>query len=155
MEKWKLPPPAKIYEALSAVVDGRVKFVDETTAEVVSSSRDRTYRVRWSAGFDRITSNDNASHWQGYLGYPIIAVLLAAGRLDLDRNIARHLAGIPWKTINKQFGNDYARAVDSVLAGLEDKGADIRAIRSEVERIMKELAGLELKKLTKPGKLRM
>jgi len=148
MEKWKLPPQAKIYEALSAVADGRVKFIDGNAAEVVSSSRDRTYKVKWNAGFGRITSNDNASHWQGYLGYPIIAVLLEAGRLELSRDIARHLAGIPWKTINKRFKNDYARAVDSVLAGLEEKGEDVQAIRAEVGRIMAGLGRLGLEKPT-------
>lgn len=152
MEKWKLPPPAKIYEAMSAVADCRVKLVGETAAEVVSSSGDKTYQVRWSAGFGRITSDDNASRWQGYLGYPIVAVLLASGRLELNRNIAGHLTGIRWKDVNRRFRNDYGRAVDSVLAELEKKGTDVLAIRAEAEKIMAGLAGLGLEKLKAAGK---
>jgi hypothetical protein len=152
MEKWKLPPMAKIYEALSAVADGRVTFVSETSAEVASSSRDKTYRVSWREDFTQITSNDNASHWQGYLGYPIIAVLLAAGRLDLNRDIAQHLAGIPWKIVNRQFRNDYDRAVESVLLDLKDNDVDVQAIRDEVQKIMVRLSRLDLEKL--PGKTR-
>jgi hypothetical protein len=152
MEKLRLPPRAKIYEALSAVMDGRVTFISETAAEVVSSSRDKIYTVKWNADLTKITSNDNASHWQGYLGYPIIAVLLAAGRLDLDWQTARHLSGIPWKTINKQFRNDYDRAVNSVLKSLGEKNVDVQAIRDEVEKIMTVLGRLDLEKL--PGKTR-
>ena len=34
-----------------------------------------------------ITANDNASYWQGYLGYPAVAVLLAIGALHADQAI--------------------------------------------------------------------
>jgi hypothetical protein len=152
MGKWKLPPPAKIYEALSAIADGRVTFVSDTSAQVVSSSRDRTYTVKWNADLTQITSNDNASHWQGYLGYPIVAVLLASGRLELNRDIALHLAGVPWKIVNRQFRNDYDRAVESVVLDLKDKDVDVQAIRDEVQKIMVGLSRLDLEKL--PGKTR-
>ena len=85
MTKWNMPPIAKVYEALSAVADGRVKLTGETTAEVLSSERDKTYTVKWSGGERSITSNDNATRWQGYIGYPIIAVLLETGRIPYDR----------------------------------------------------------------------
>ena len=73
--RWKLPPIAKVYEALSAVADGRVRITGDTAAQVTSSTRDKTYTVHWSPDLAHITANDNASHWQGYTGYPIIAVL--------------------------------------------------------------------------------
>jgi hypothetical protein len=148
MDSWKLPPKAKIYEALSAVADNRVKITSETSAIVTSSSLDKNYTVTWSEDLTQITSNDNASHWQGYVGYPIVAVLLVKGKMNFDREIAGHLAGIVWKKVNKQFKNDYDKAVESVLASLEEKGIDTRSIRDEVERIMTQIEQLALKKLS-------
>jgi hypothetical protein len=74
MSTWKSPPKAKVYEALSAVADGRVTLMGGEKAEVVSSDGTKTYHVEWSPDSNQITSNDNASYWQGYMGYPIIAV---------------------------------------------------------------------------------
>jgi hypothetical protein len=147
MDKWKLPPKAKIYEALSAVADNRVKIIGKTTAEVTSSSLDKTYTVTWNEDLSQITSNDNASFWQGYLGYPILAVLMETGTVSFNKKIAKDLAGIPWKGINKQFRNDYDKAVESVLIALKDKGVDIQAIRDEIDNIMTHIDQLSLHKL--------
>jgi hypothetical protein len=73
MGGWKFPPKSKIYEALTAVADGSVKLKGDDTAEVLSSDRTKTYTVEWSADLREITSNDNASYWQRYIGYLIIA----------------------------------------------------------------------------------
>lgn len=147
MEKWKLPPRAKIYEALSAVADGRVRFVNQTAAEVTSSSRDKTYTVTWNEDLTQITSNDNASRWQGYLGYPIIAVLMKTGKISYHPDIAHYFSGIPWKTINRQFRNNYDKAVESVLDQLKDQGIDTQAAREEVDRISDQIGRLCLEKL--------
>ena len=77
---WKLPPAAKVYEAFGAVADGRVHLGAPGQAEVVSSGGDRRYTVEWTDDLATIAANDNASYWQGYLGYPAVAVLLAVGR---------------------------------------------------------------------------
>ncbi len=152
MDSWKLPPKAKIYEALSAVADNRVKITSETSAVVTSSSLDKNYTVTWSEDLTHITSNDNASHWQGYVGYPIVAVLLVKGKMKFDRKIAGHLAGIAWKKVNKQFKNDYDKAIEAVLVSLGKKGIDTRTIREEVDRIMRQLERLPLSKLPGRGK---
>ncbi len=144
MEPWKLPPAAKVYEALSAVADRRVRFTGETEAEVTSSAGEKVYRVRWNEDMTLVTSDDNASRWQGYLGYPILAVLMARGKLDYLESAASSLAGIPWKAINRRFRNDYGRAVESVLAEIAVKGVDTGAIRREVDRIMALLGQLRL-----------
>ena len=149
MENWKLPPKAKIYEALSAVADGRVSRTGDNEAEVVSSSGRKTYTVEWNDDISAVTSNDNASYWQGYLGYPILAVLMHLGKLTYDSTIAQHLAGIPWKEINKKFKNDYDKAVGSVLSSLEEKGANIQAIRDEADKIMSRIEQLPLGKLSR------
>jgi hypothetical protein len=138
---WKIPPREKIYEALTAVADGRVKITGAHEAEVISSSGSTTYLVR----FD----DDNASRWQGYLGYPILAVLMVLGKLRYDPEAAMLLAGIPWKEINKKYRNDYANAVDSVLASCRERGVDVRKIEEEVDALWRQITALELEKL--PG----
>lgn len=147
MTTWKSPPKAKIYEALSAVADGRVTLMGGEQAEVVSSDDTKTYHVEWSPDLDRITSNDNAWSWQGYMGYPIIAVLMLLGKLEYKTEVANFLAGVPWKQINRRFRNDYTRAVDSVLDALETEGTPRQVVEDEVDRIMADIEDLKLEKL--------
>ncbi len=78
---WKIPPLIKAYEALGAIGDGRVRIEDDRRATVTSSDGSKTYEVETSADGREIASNDNASYWQGYVGYPAIAVLIARGLL--------------------------------------------------------------------------
>lgn len=55
----KLPPLQKVYEAWSALADGRVEMgEDEATA--TSSNGAKHYTVSWSE--DTYSSNDNASY---------------------------------------------------------------------------------------------
>jgi hypothetical protein len=147
MSTWKSPPKAKIYEALSAVADGRVTLMGGVKAEVVSSDGTKTYHVEWSPDLNQITSNDNASYWQGYMGYPIIAVLMVLGRLEYRTEVADFLASVRWKQMNRQFRNDYTKAIDSVLDALEAKGTPRQTVVAEVDRIMAQIEGLELEKL--------
>lgn len=119
MTIWKNPPKAKIFEALSAIADGRVKLLEGQSAEVASSDRSKSYSVAWSEDLKAFTSNDNTSYWQGYMGYPLIAVLMLLGKIDFSREAADLLGEIPWKQLNKRFRNDYAKAVECVLDDLE------------------------------------
>jgi hypothetical protein len=146
MTKWDMPPVAKVYEALSAVADGRVTLSGDTSASVLSSERDKTYTVKWSADGRSVTSNDNATRWQGYIGYPIIAALLQTGRIPFDRSAAEALAGVPWHALNKKFKRDYDAAVDHVLAEAAERGADADAIRQEAVRIFAALSELALER---------
>jgi hypothetical protein len=141
-DPWKLPPPAKVYEAFSAVADGRVHLGEPGQAEVVSSGRDRRYVVEWSADLATIGANDNASYWQGYLGYPALAALLAVGALRADGAVVALFAGVPWHDLNARFKRDYDAAVDSVLARLESEGADRAAVVSEVAAVLGQLEAL-------------
>jgi len=49
LKNWKIPPPIKVYEALGAIGDGRVRTIDNDDAagawDVVSSEGAKTYRV--------------------------------------------------------------------------------------------------------------
>ena len=147
---WKLPPAAKVYEAFSALADGRVHVGESAgqggSAEVESSGRDRRYVVEWPAGLTSITANDNASYWQGYLGYPAVAALLAIGALRADQTIVDLFAGVPWHDLNARFKRDYAAAVDSVVSDLERRGADRAGIEREVAGVLAQLADLALER---------
>lgn len=135
----KLPPIQKIHEAYSAIADGRVKL-DGERAEVVSSDRKKRYTVTWEG--DLYTSNDNASYWQGYAGYPMIAVLMLQGRLPLDRQIAGYFKGINWTELNARYKAKYDRAVAEVMGRLREEGVDTEQVDAEVNRVycaLKEL----------------
>jgi hypothetical protein len=147
MPTWKLPLKAKIYEALSAVGDGRVQIKDGTRATVTSSERNKSYLVIWSAAISQITSNDNASYYQGYLGYPIMAVLMSLGQIQFDEDIARDLSGIDWTLANKKFKNKYDQAIDFILSEKAKKGIDTTRIRLHVDEIMRQLEDRSFERL--------
>ncbi len=144
---WKLPPKAKIFEALGAIGDRRVKLTGGRQAEVTSSDGTKTYSVEWSEDVRQFTSNDNASYWQGYIGYPIIAVLMELGKLDFSREVAQQLSGIPWKQLNKRFRNNYEKVIETVLGTLEAQGGSRLTVEAEVDRTMAQIEALRLEKL--------
>ncbi len=146
MAPWKLPPPAKIYEAFSALADGRVHIEEPGRATVRSSGGDKTYTVEWTGDFAAVTSNDNASYWQGYLGYPIVAVLVAAGKVDVDGAVPGMLAGIDWHALNERFRRDYDAAVSQVLDDLDERGEDCARIMRAVDSAMDQLEALKLER---------
>src|SRR5215469_3345271 len=133
---WKMPPLVKVYEALGAVGDGRVRVEDELRATVTSSDGSKTYEVETSADGREIASNDNASYWQGYVGYPAIAVLIARGFYRAPANVIDALAGVAWKELNRKNKNDWAAAIAEVENELEQAGHDPDAVRSEAEAVL-------------------
>ena len=142
--KWKLPPREKVHEALSAVVDDRVDLTRECQADVWSSDRSKRYTVTWSADRRSFGANDNASFYQGYTGYPIIAVLLKLGVLPFKSEDCRALKDVPWKTINKKHKNDYRAAVDEVLSQRMPEQAHRAAFENYIDEVFEELKSLEL-----------
>ena len=143
-ELWmeKMPPIEKIYEAYSAIADGRVRMTEDTKAHVRSSNGEREYAVAWNG--DTYFSNDSASYWQGYPGYPVIAVLMLQGRLPLNREIAALFSGINWSALNKKHKRNYAKAAAEVLSAIEMHGGDVAAINVEVERAYEGLRKLDI-----------
>lgn len=144
-----MPPPIKVYEALGAIGDGRVRAIDSEGPDgwdVGSSDGAKTYRVELSADGREISSNDNASYWQGYLGYPAIAVLMVHGTLRASAEAIRALAGIPWKKLNRRFRNDYARTTTEVARIVTERGGDFDATRAEAAAILDALAALGLER---------
>jgi len=134
-----MPPIAKVYEALGAIGDGRVHIFDASHASVTSSDGSRTYRIETSADGREISSDDNASYWQGYLGYPAIAVMIARGLFRPSPDVLKALTAIPWKEWNNRFHNDYERTLAEVMCRAEDQGFDPAAIRAEAEALLATL----------------
>ena len=146
MAPWKLPPRAKVFEAFTAVADDRVRLTGPGSATVVSSGGDKTYDVEWSEDGRTISANDNASYWQGYLGYPILAVLLARDELHADADAIGAVAGVPWHDLNKRYRRDYDAAVAHVLGGLEERGEDAALVERQVDAVQGQLAALDLQR---------
>ena len=139
---WKMPPLVKVYEALGALGDGRVQIIDDEHALVASSEGDKTYEVKTRDGGRELSSSDNASYWQGYVGYPAIAVLLFRGIIPLPAGASYALAGIPWNELNRRFKRDYAKTLAEVESRLKQAGHDPDEIRAEAEAVMRALRAL-------------
>lgn len=148
---WSHPPIIKIYEALGAVADGRVKVTDNT-AKVYSSSGNKYYDVTYDQDRNEIMANDNGSYWKGYLGYPAIAYLMSTGVLPYDLELGACMKGIAWKDINQKFKNDFDKSLNSILGNIdEDKKRQLSKYVGEVEEAIRKLGiGILGKKLKPP-----
>ena len=145
----KVPPIEKIHEAYSALADGRVTLRD-TEADVSSSDLAKQYIVKWKD--ETYSSNDNASYWQGYLGYPLIAVLMLQGKLSFNKEIAENFKGINWKKLNTEHKNNYSEVVKQIMEELKKSGVDCDKINNEVNKVYKEIEQLTIN--TKRSSLR-
>ena len=125
-------------EAWTAIVDGRVD-VDGESAIVKSSDDTKEYVVRFKG--DLYSSNDNATFWRGYAGYPVIAVLMLQGRLPFDRTEAEKWKGVNWKAVNTKYRNDYAKAVEEVA---KERDIDAGATEAAVNAVMEKLKELPI-----------
>ena len=142
----KFPPIEKILEAYTAIADGHVKLENDQ-ALVTSSNEAKTYTVTFH---DNIyTSNDNASYWQGYLGYPGIAVLMLQGKLPYNKELAQQFAGVDWNKINQEYKRNYAQAADAVMTA---KGIDKKKAETELHHVYDALKQLPI--IVKRGSLR-
>lgn len=109
----KLPPLQKIFEAYSAIADERFDLTPQFLL-VRSSDGSKEYTVTWEDGVYR--SNDNATYWQGYAGYPVIVALLLQGELPYDAEIASWFANIPWKQLNDTYKRNYDAALQEAFS---------------------------------------
>ncbi len=129
---WRLPPKIKIYEALGAIADGRVRELGNGEWIVLSSDGSRQYHVVVHG--DAVSSTDNGSVYRGYLGYPAIAVLMLLGRLPYDERYSSMLRGIPWRRWNEELGR-----YDLVLRRVLERVPDPEGLKSFVDRVYEEL----------------
>ncbi len=136
LSEWGIPPIEKIYEALSAVIDNRVE-VNDNKAIVSSSGNKKRYNIVWDDV--SYSSNDNASYWQGYIGYPVIAVLMVQGKISYPEKIAKYFRDVNWNELNKQYKRDYSAVVEFLLSKLYENGVDTNAIKECIAGIYEEV----------------
>src|SRR5260370_25454473 len=134
MNYWAPTKRAKIYEALSEIADGRIVPVSDNVVHVFSSDKSKSYVVEWSDDHTQFMSNDNASFYQGYLGYPIVAVILSQKVIDFDGAILKYFANVPWKKLNTKYKNNYEKAIGEFLDSLRSERVDVQQIETEVTR---------------------
>lgn len=137
----KMPHIEKIHEAYSAIADDRV-VIGNDTAKVTSSNYAKEYTVTWKDGI--YASNDNASYWGGYAGYPIIAVLMLQGKIKLNRSIVEYFKGINWTELNSKHKANYTKAVSEIMDGLKADGIDCDFITKEVNEVYKRIELLNI-----------
>lgn len=138
----KLPPLQKVYEAWSALADGRVEM-GEDEATVTSSDGAKHYTVSWSE--DTYSSNDNASYWQGYAGYPALAVLMKQGKLPLAEDLIPRFAHIDWNALNKKHKRDYAAAAEEAFAAADLAKDEIAQAEAAAKQALDAVAALPIK----------
>lgn len=137
--KWKVPPPVKVYEALTAIGNGSVRFLSEGHAKVRSSSGTHSYDVYFDLSKKAIIANDNGSRWQGYIGYPSIAVLMLRGALPFNESFARALAGVRWAVLNKKFRRDYSKSIEEAAKTAEKRGVPPAELERFAENVLSEI----------------
>ena len=142
MEKlWKMPPLIKVYEAFGALADGRTKLRDDQNATVASSDGSKEYQVTVAERGREVSSNDNASYWQGYLGYTAIAVLIARGIIPAPREAMIPLGGIEWNALNRRFKNHLKTIAEAERQAVE-RGGDPTMIREAAHQVIAALGEL-------------
>lgn len=147
MEMLRLPPRIKILEALGAIADNRVKIVSDREAIVVSSEGDRSYKVYIDLEERAAYSDDNGTKFRGYVGYPIVAVLMIKGVLPFDAKIAEALKGIKWRQLNEKY-KSYAIVEDLLLKELKTRSIDPEYVKKYISNTMSALARLGLRRKT-------
>lgn len=134
----KLPPIEKVFEAWTALADNRVSL-GNGEATVKSSDGAKEYTVKFRD--DLFSSDDNASFWRGYTGYPVIAVLMLQGRLPYDKEEALLWKDVNWKALNTKYRNRYAEAVKEVAL---ERDIDMQKANSSAEAVMTALKSLPI-----------
>ncbi len=145
------PPRIKILEALGAIADKRVECLDREcrAARVVSSEGDRVYRVYVDVEGGVAYSDDNGTRLRGYIGYPIIAVLMLRGIVPFDERIAEALKGIPWRRLNETFKR-YALVEREVKKIAAERGVSPSEIDAFVDKAYSVVKRLRIKRLEQP-----
>ena len=173
------PPPTSIPEdASSSTLDGTKLpkptevncFYDSAAAvfSVKSSNGDKAYEVRLqqrggqagAAASFAVACNDNGSMFQGYLGYPALAVLTYYGILlpsrlkgvgsdveDSRREIEAAVAalrGVKWKDIATRHKNNWDKVVADALGALDQPSSAL--VSAVVDSLYEDLQHQVLQK---------
>jgi DNA-dependent RNA polymerase auxiliary subunit epsilon len=147
MMRLKLPPRVKVLEALGSIADGRVRVINDSEAEVKSSTGDRVYKVLVDVKSNKVFSNDNGTYYRNYVGYPIIAFLMVKGILPYDDKLANALKGINWRKINETYKN-YSLVENHVKDLLKSKNFSAEYVDKFIDEVLKKLKSLPLYKIS-------
>ncbi|MEB3780204.1 MAG: hypothetical protein GSR85_08245 [Desulfurococcales archaeon] len=143
MRKLELPPDIKVLEAAGALGDNRVRIIEsnaKTVAEVTSSDGSRTYRTAIIIKNGNVIvaySDDNGTRFRGYIGYPIIALLMIKNLLPRDTRLENALRGVKWKQLNQKFKR-YQLTKEYVLKRASTV-MPVEEIQEYVRRVMSRL----------------
>lgn len=139
----RMPPRIKVLEALGSIADNRIHKIDDKHYEVISSDGTRKYRVYVDLETRRVYSDDNGTKLRGYVGYPIIAILMLNGKLPYDERLANALKGIPWKKLNETY-KKYAIVENIVKEKARRKGVSSDEIDAFIRDVLAKLRSMQL-----------
>lgn len=151
---WKTPHINKVYEALSAIADNRLKLISDTEATLISTSGGKSYTISYDPVVGAMMCNDNYAYWTDKLSYPMIAFLFTTHKIEYDNKYLPYLANIKWKDINQKFKNDFDKSLDFVLSDLEQKGYPVADLKLAANKIYTQICDLKINQLgpkTKPS----
>lgn len=135
----KLPPVEKVFEAWTAIVDNRIKIY-ENHADVESSDGTKGYVVKFDG--NTFSSDDNATYWRGYAGYPVLALLMKKGILPFDREEADLWRDVNWKEINTRYKNNYSKAVAEIAS---QRNIDLEESYRAADAVIEALKQLDIR----------
>ena len=124
-------PISKIYEAYSALADKRIEKINDSLFLVESSDHSKRYTVKIDEK-GIYSSNDNATLWQHYAGYPILAVLMEEGKLPYEKFLLSYFVSINWKKLNTEAKNKYDIAIEKAFSSFTDEE------RSKIQKAVEE-----------------
>ena len=139
----RMPPRIKVLEALGSIADNRIHKIDDKHYEVISSDGTRKYRVYVDLETRRVYSDDNGTKLRGYVGYPIIAILMLNGKLPYNEKLANALKGIPWKKLNETY-KKYAIVENIVKEKARRKGVSSDEIDAFIRDVLAKLRSMQL-----------
>lgn len=139
----RMPPRIKVLEALGSIADNRIRKIDDKYYEVISSDGTRKYKVYVDLEARKVYSDDNGTKLRGYVGYPIIAVLMLNGKLPYNEKLANALKGIPWKKLNEMY-KKYAVVENIVKEKARRKGVSPYEMDVFIRDVLTKLRSMKL-----------
>lgn len=150
MNERKLPPRAKIVEALSTVVDERIIIEDLLSKEwkcISSSTPWKFYKILYNEKENQIISNDSWSTNQWFIWYPAIAFLLKIWKLKYDKSILEMVKDTDWIKIKWLVNKDYESSYRLILWNLHMQWFNVDHFVTQIENIYNQISELHLKPL--------
>ena len=145
MQYLRWPPKIKVLEAAGAIADERIKLIDDNHALITSSTGERTYVVYVDLEKREACSTDNGTVYRGYVGYPILSLLMLKGILTYDERIGKALKGIPWKELNEKF-KKYDLVLEEIKKIASEKGVPPEELEAYKEEVYSQVRRLRLRR---------